>query len=65
MGGSREDFFRNERLHQRERTLLRERIALKDEAIWETVRRVVDHYLLTYPTKPSEMRGHATTEIRE
>ena len=60
----REDFFRNERLHQRERTLLRERIALKDEAIWETVRRVVDHYLLTYPTKPSESNNHDRTEVR-
>jgi hypothetical protein len=64
MGERREDFFRNERLHQRERTLLRERIALKDEAIWETVRRVVDHYLLTYPTKPSESNNHDRTEVR-
>ena len=42
----REDFFRNERLHERDVKLLREEIALKNEALWETVRRVVNHYLI-------------------
>tara|TARA_B100000287_G_scaffold371352_1_gene369360 strand:+ start:6033 stop:6209 length:177 start_codon:yes stop_codon:yes gene_type:complete len=47
MTRKREDFFRNERLHERDVRLLREEIALKNEALWETVRRVVNHYLVT------------------
>ena len=46
---SRESFFRNVRLHEREIRALQEEVNLRGEAIWETVRRMVDHYKLTRP----------------
>ncbi len=61
---AREDFFSNQRIHQREKNLLRS-LALTDEPIWKTVRRVVNHYLLTVPKTTTDKRNndkHASIE---
>jgi len=61
---AREDFFSNQRIHQREKELLK-KLALTDEPIWRTVRRVVNHYLLTVPKTTMDKKTndkHASIE---
>ena len=61
---TRADFFSNQRLHKREQKLLKE-IALTDEPIWRTVRRVVNHYLLTVPKLTTDKKRNDKHTIIE